>query len=465
MRCWLRNLLYLLALFLAAPWLLRRRLKATRHGAGLRQKILGPRAEELNWGTSPMPEQTPRIWLHGVSVGEIQLLQPLLDELRRRHPTAHFAVSTTTFSGMQLARKLMPSEVPLFYFPWDFSWAVRRTLDVVRPTLLVLGELELWPNLIEFASRQGIPIAVVNGRLSERSFVGYQRWAWLTRSMFSKLSLVAAQNETYAHRFRACGAVRNTRVTGCVKFDNVAFDRQHPQVLQLRKLVGLLPQHRVWLVGSTQSPEELAAAEAWQELRQQYPMLKLIIVPRHPDRFDEVHEQLRQTQAQTRIVRRSAIQDTPLDASDWDIVLVDSVGELKWWWGVAELALVGGSFGRRGGQNMLEPAAYGANVAFGPHTKNFRDIVELLLAAEGATRLAGLEALRPWLQDELRDPRSGRERGQRARAVIATQQGALRRTVEALEPFVLSGLPSRTLPARQGEPLADSPNPRDRNAV
>ncbi|MCA9181999.1 MAG: hypothetical protein KDA51_11120, partial [Planctomycetales bacterium] len=162
----------------------------------------------------------------------------------------------------------------------------------------------------------------------------------------------------------------------------------------------------------------------------QFPELKLVVVPRHPDRFDQVAEEIEQSGV--RMCRRSTAL-SPLHGDDWDVLLVDSVGELKWWWGLAEIAVVGGSFGARGGQNMLEPAAYGANVAFGPNTSNFRDIVEILLAGDAVVRLSSLADLSDWLSQQLLDPQPGKVRGQRAQAIIASGAGALDRTLDALD--------------------------------
>lgn len=431
---WTRNLIFLSLLTVAFPWLCWRRFKTGRYQAGLEQKLRGlsrpmlasPDAVE----SGSYAEPPPLIWLHGVSVGEVQLLKPLLARWKMRHPDWRFAVSTTTDSGMELARKSIGDDGLLFYFPLDFTWSVARTLDNLRPTMLVLGELELWPNLIDACVLRRIPVAVINGRLSVRSFTRYQKMRWLTQGMFNRLSLVAAQSESNAERFRQCGAELTTIVTGSIKFDNVSFDRQTPEIAQLRKWAGILPEHRVWIMGSTQAGEELPAVRAWQKLRPQFPELKLVVVPRHPDRFDQVAEEIEQSGV--RMCRRSTALD-PLNGDDWDVLLVDSVGELKWWWGLAEIAVVGGSFGARGGQNMLEPAAYGANVAFGPNTSNFRDIVEILLAGDAVVRLSSLADLSDWLSQQLLDPQPGKVRGQRAQAIIASGAGALDRTLDALD--------------------------------
>lgn len=454
--CWIRNLIYVTALLLLSPWLVYRSIRTGRYQHGLRQKLLGLSLRDLlyrktrihvqsDWMgglldtpngaeyelhclTSPS-KRAPAIWLHGVSVGEIQLLVPLAKQLAEEYPSHRIAVSTTTDSGMELAQMVL-SEYDLFYFPFDFSWAVNRTINSLQPSLIVLSELELWPNLIDLAHTRHISLMIINGRLSERSCSGYRRFSWLTRSMFSKIGKIAAQNESYQQRFIECGCDDvAVEVTGSVKFDNVNFDRNCSEADRLRSLAGITSDTRTVVVGSTQSPEELYAAKAFLKARQKYVNTKLILIPRHPDRFDQVFEELNSLEC--RVLRRSEIEDF-VDQDDWDILFVDSVGELKYWWALAEIALVGGSFGTRGGQNMLEPAAYGANVAFGPNTSNFREISRALLEAQAALRINSLEEIESWMLAQLEDPKPGIQRGKNAINLISTQQGALDRTLQVL---------------------------------
>ena len=426
---WLLNALYLTLGLIVSPWLVYRAVRTGRYRDGWSQKLLGRVPSTV---TEKLRTQ-PVIWMHGVSVGEVQLLKPLVEQLAARNPNASFVISTTTSTGMELARKLFPNH-PLIYFPLDFTWSVNRVLRSLKPSILVLGELELWPNLIAAAYRHDVPIAVVNGRLSARSFKGYSKHRWLTISMFNKLSLVAAQDVTYAERFVACGVPSDrVQVTGSTKFDNVIFDRHHPQVEALRRLVGLDDTNRVWIAGSTQSPEERECALAFKMLIAEFPQLRLIVVPRHPDRFESVYRELQELGLDP--LRRSLV-NRDISANDWRVLLVDTIGELKWWWGMAEVAIVGGSFGDRGGQNMLEPAAYGANVAFGPNTVNFRDISELLLQGSGATRLTQLAEILPWMREQLRDNVPGKIRGESAQRIVRQHQGAMERTVTALQSII-----------------------------
>ncbi len=344
----------------AAPYIAVRAARTGRYREGWAERILG-RVPEL-------PADQDCIWMHGVSLGEVQLLRPLVEHFRDALPKTSVVLSTSTLTGMQVAKKSLP-DVTSFYCPLDFSWAIKQALTRLKPRLIVLGELEVWPHLIGLATARNIPVAVVNGRLSDRSFRGYSRFRRLLQPTFERLSLVAAQDETTAERFRALGvASERVRVSGSLKFDNVNADRQHPEVLLRRGLVGLQDHHRVIVAGSTQDPEEQAALSAIEKLLPQYPDLKLIVVPRHPERFCEVDRLLRQ--GSLKVLRRSQIADRTT-AEEWQVLLVDTVGELKWWWGTAELALVGGSFGTRGGQNMLEPAAYGAKLHLVPMSGTF----------------------------------------------------------------------------------------------
>jgi 3-deoxy-D-manno-octulosonic-acid transferase len=444
----LLDLVYLALAVAALPWLVYQRLRYGKYRQGWSAKL---------WGAVPLrASPRPCLWLHAVSVGEVNLLAPLIQRWEARHPQWDVVVSTTTQAGYELAcRKYAPRMV--FYAPLDFSWAVRRAVRRIRPTLLVLAELELWPNLIAAAHRQGVGVAVVNGRLSPRSFRGYRRVRWLTRRMLRQLDLVAVQNREYADRFSALGAdPQRLKITGSVKFDGARTDRTAPQVLRLAQLAGLRPDDIVWLAGSTQHPEEELVLDVYRRLAAEFPHLALILVPRHPQRFEEVARLLDRLGLPWQ--RRSALhepaagtsppQAAPVTAPPAGsaagpgatraaamrpVLLVDVVGELGWWWGTAQIAFVGGSLTQRGGQNMIEPAAYGAAVAFGPNTWNFRDVVELLLQNEAAVVVRDAAALEAFVRRCLTESDYACRLGARARAVVLAQQGAADQTVALLE--------------------------------
>ncbi len=294
-------------------------------------------------------------------------------------------------------------------------------LDRVRPAALVLGELELWPNLLAAANRRGIPVIVANARMSERSFLGYSRIRWLVCRMLGQVAVISARSAEDAERFIALGG-RDVRVTGSMKFDGVRGDRAAAEVQRLRALAGFAADDIVFLAGSTQAPEERLAAETFLALRDAHPRLRLAIVPRHVERTNEVALML--DSLGLRWQSRSRL-DTDGADPDARVLLVDTTGELGFWWGTATLAFVGGSLdGGRGGQNMLEPAAYGAAVSFGPHTRNFRDEVARLLAADAAVVVADGSALTAFVARCLAEPAWAAGLGQRAAAVVTAQRGA-----------------------------------------
>jgi 3-deoxy-D-manno-octulosonic-acid transferase len=421
---YLLDAIYLLALLLASPYLAWRSLRTGRYREGFAAKFLGLVPERRG--------DEPCVWLHAVSVGEVNLLGTLLAELAAERPQWRCVVSTTTKTGYALARRRYP-ELSVFYCPLDFSWAVRQAIRRVRPTLLVLAELELWPNLIRFAVDSGAKIAVVNGRLSARSFRGYGRVRWLIRPLLRRLSLVAVQNEQYAERFLALGArPESVHVTGSLKFDRAQTDRNSPAVARLRTLAGIAEKDVVFVAGSTQEPEESLALDVFSRLSAAHPRLRLVIVPRHPERFHSVAAML--VASGERWQRR-----TDLDRGRPDpaarVLLVDVVGELGSWWGTAQIGFVGGSLSRRGGQNMIEPAAFGVATSFGVNTQNFRDVVAALLSAEAAVEVADGEQLLQFVRRSLEEPGDAAALGRRAEQFVATQRGATRRTLDLLLPL------------------------------
>ena len=415
---WALNAVYLGATLLAIPWVVWRAWSGGRPVAAPWRRFTGR--------VAVLPRETGqrRIWLHGVSVGEVQLLAALTAELRRQAEAAgqslDCVVSSSTTTGLAVATTRFGA-ASVFPCPLDFTWAVRTTLDRVRPDLIVLGELELWPNLLDAARRRRIPVIVANARMSERSAAGYARLGPLARRMLRMLTLVIARSDADAARFTTLGAERVV-VTGSMKFDGVRGDREAAEVVRLRQVAGFTADDIVFLAGSTQAPEERLAAEAYLSLRDRYPALRLVIVPRHVERAAEIGAMLDGLGIPYR--RRSGLATSGTDA-DCRVLLVDTTGELGWWWGTAAIAFVGGSLdGVRGGQNMLEPAAYAAAVSFGPHTRNFRDEVARLLDAEAAVVVDGGAALAAFVARCLDEPAWRQELGRRSRDVVETHRGA-----------------------------------------
>jgi 3-deoxy-D-manno-octulosonic-acid transferase len=363
-------------------------------------------------------------------VGEVNLLEPLLKKIRTQQPDWECVVSTTTKTGMVLARKKY-ADLTVFYCPLDFTWAVAAAMRRIRPDVLVLAELELWPNLIRAAKKRGAKVTVINGRLSEKSFKGYRRICWLIGRLLRRIDVIAAQDQTYAGRFVALGAEKSkVEVTGSMKFDGAETDRQNPKTRRLCQLAGIKENDIVFLAGSTQAPEEEAAIEIFKHLAEEFPSLKLILVPRHPERFGEVATLLDESGVAW---QRRTLLDEKSPNHNARILLVDVVGELGAWWGAAQLAFVGGSFGNRGGQNMIEPAAYGAAVSFGPNTWNFRDIVAIMLEQQSAVVVQDQNELESFLRRCLTDNAYATELGNRAQALVKSQLGATEKTLNLIK--------------------------------
>ena len=326
----------------------------------------------------------------------------------------------------------------------------------MRPDILVLAELELWPSLIRAAKRHGAKVAVVNGRLGEKSFRGYRRIRPLVASVLRQIDLLAVQDETYAERFRALGArPESVHVTGSMKYDGAQTDRHNPTTQRLAALAGFGPDDIVLLAGSTQEPEEEMSLKTFRILSPQWPRLRLVLVPRHPDRFEAVaklldssgipwqrraalegergerREERDRQKIQSEMASHSPLSSLPSPLSP-RVLLLDVVGELGAWWGTAQIAFVGGSMGSRGGQNMIEPAAYGAAVSFGPNTWNFRDIVAAMLDRHSAVVVNDGDEFMGFVRHCLEQPDYAADLGRRARTFVQSQLGATERTMELL---------------------------------
>jgi 3-deoxy-D-manno-octulosonic-acid transferase len=447
---YLLNVSYLLLIIATLPWLLWQAIRKGKYREGYVEKLLGLVPRRTGDKTC--------IWLHAVSVGEVNLLAPLLQRIARERPDWECVVSTTTMTGIALAKKKYAG-LAVFYCPLDFTWAVRAAMRRVRPDVLVLAELELWPNLVWAARRHGARVALINGRLSEHSFRGYRWIRPLVKRLLALVDLAAVQDETYAGRFSTLGARAETvAVTGSMKYDGAQTDRGNPATRRLAALAGFTEDDVVFLAGSTQELEEAAALEVYRQLSRDWPMLRLVLVPRHPDRFAAVTRLLDESgmawqrrseltcgagvpPAPSALAKPQCAGGTPA-AQVPGVLLVDTIGELGAWWGTAKIAFVGGSLGNRGGQNMIEPAAYGAAVCFGPNTRNFRDIVSAMLAHGAATVVADQHEMLNFVRRCLENPAEMTRMGELARTLVVSQLGATERTLDLLTGLI-DGRPAR----------------------
>ncbi len=420
----LLNLIYLSLLLLLSPVILWRVLRHGRYRRGLPEKLLG----RISLPDDPRPV----VWFHAVSVGEVIQLQKVVDDyLKQNGEQRRILITTSTDTGFDLAQQRFP-DCQVSWFPLDFSWAVSGALDRIQPDFVVLMELELWPGFLTACFRRHIPVAVVNARLSERSFRRYRLVRRWMLPVLGRLQLVAAQSPASAQRLQTLGVREEVlHVTGSVKFDGVQTSRENAATIALRKALAIPAEARVLVCGSTQDPEEKLGIDAWQVLRRDFPDLYLILVPRHRERFDQVATTV--TEAGHPLLRKSqAGSECNVATGPETIRLLDTIGELGACWGLADFAFVGGSFGNRGGQNMIEPAAYGAAVMFGPNTRNFRDVVRILQEAEACIELQNEGQLLTTLQNLMQQPEQADSLGRMASAAVIRQQGATNRTTDLL---------------------------------
>lgn len=417
------NIIYLLAITLASPWLVWRRWRTGRYRSHLAAKLRGHVGYVHD-------DPRPVAWFHGVSVGEVHLLVSIVAAFRARYPGWQVVMSSTTDTGLAEAKSKF-ADIPVIAWPFDFSWAVHKAIDRVRPSLLVLAEGELWPNTVRIARRRGVRVAVVNARLSPKSARRYSRIAALARSLlFRHIDRIGVQTEAYRDRFLSLGLpAAQLVVTGSVKYDGAV--KPIPPTAFLRTI----PTNNalIWVAGSTHAPEERIVIGAYRDLKPVHPDLRLVLVPRHPDRFGEVASLL--TAMNVPFVKRSELTVPP---GDWpDVLLLDTIGELGAAWSIAAVGYVGGSLdGIRGGQSMIEPAGVGVPTVFGPHVWNFRDAAESLVAEGGAIRIPDAGSLPMAIHSLLADRLRRQRMGHAARAFVERQRGATDRTMAMLDELI-----------------------------
>lgn len=418
------NVALLVALVAGLPWWIFRILFTRKYREGLWERL----------GFVPLrlrraAEGRPAIWLHAVSVGEVLAVSRLVAELESALPDYRVLVSTTTRTGQELARERFGRD-RVFYCPLDLPWAVRAYLNGIRPAVLVLAETEFWPNLLKGCRRRAIPVAVVNARISDRSWPRYRRLRNLWRRFLSELRVVLAQSETDAERLRAIGCLaERVSVAGNLKFDV----RTVQEADATRLLRACARGARFLVAGSTLEGEESALLDVFADLTISEASLVLVLAPRHPERFSAVASLV--TAAGFPVLRRSTWKGIapellePLTGGQ--VVLLDTIGELASVYSLAAVAFVGGSLIPAGGHNPLEPAQFGAPIVMGPNYVNFRAVTDDLLSRQ-ALRIAGREELRDVLFELLYDRTQARAMGQRARQVFEEQAGATARCVAAL---------------------------------
>lgn len=416
---------------------------ALRHG-----KYVTGLGERLGRLPFVQADGKPIIWLHCVSVGETQAARPLARALLKKYPTYALVVSTTTTTGQRVARDVFREDAAaVFYFPFDWAWTVRRALKRINPSLVLIMETELWPRFLRECRRQQIPVAIVNGRLSERSFRRYKFIRRFIGRVVADLALALMQSDSDAGRLRALGMQpARVLVSGNVKFDAGVNEAEHSLTAQLRERFEFADKRPLIVAASTHAPEERVVIEAFRKLLDaSLPHRpRLLIAPRHPERFAEVASLLDSSGYQW--ARRS----NPASASDaaCDIILLDTIGELRAVYPLAQLVFVGGSIAHVGGHNVLEPAAAGACIITGPHTANFTAIMRAFLDAQALVQLSQYPeaeyaaALAHVCARLLADHQQRHGLAENAKAALQQNRGATERSVSLLAPL-LKALPDR----------------------
>jgi len=420
------DLLYLLAGAAYSPVIVYRAIRHGRYRAGWVQRF------------GEVSRRNPAkkcVWLHAVSVGEVNAAKTIIEELEGRFGKFEIVISTTTDTGFARARKVFGEKHYVFYFPFDFSRAMRRAFENIKPAICLLMELEVWPNFVSTARRLNIPVVVVNGRISDKSYPKYKRVKLLVRHIFRKVNLVLAQTDEYAQRFREIGA-DNVIVTNSLKYDTARItDKVEGSDALAEKLN--ISDERIWVAGGTGPGEEKIILDIYSQLKKKHQLedLRLVIVPRKPERFDDVARVI--SDGGFDFLRYSSIKNTEKKYQQKPpVILGDTMGDLRKFYCMATVIFVGRSLVPVGGSDMMEAAALCKCTIFGPHAFNFRQTVEVLLADNGAIMVKDGDELLRTMQKCLFEPEFAGRIAKNGQEVIKKNQGATARSIEQIEKFL-----------------------------
>lgn len=427
------DVVYAVVILLCSPVVLFKMATSARWRAGFPERFGAVR---------PREGDRPAVWIHGVSNGEVLAARELVSMIEREMPWLDVVISTTTRTGHEAALRTYPGK-QVFFFPLDFSFATRRVVDRIRPSMVLLMELELWPNFLITTTLRGVPVLLANGRMSDKSARDYRILQKVIPEPMNRVLHYCVQSEEYAARFRSLGVPSDRlSVTGSMKFDTIPAEPPPGSAQEYDARLAIAPEAFVLLAGSTHEGEEAVFLDAWEEIRRKDPGARAVIVPRHPERTDAVEALIRSRGHD--VLRLSALQPggPPAERRARAVILGDTTGELARLYAVADLVFVGGSLTKRGGQNMMEPAGIGKAVVVGPNTWNFRDPMELLRSRGGIEEASDAPAVRRALVALHADPARRAALGGHAREVCAESKGATARMLAIIRqhlPQRLSG--------------------------
>ena len=421
------DLAYLLAALAFSPKAVYRMLRHKRYRAGW--------SERLGKICRKQPANKC-IWIHAVSVGEINAAKTIIEQLQHQFTNYEIALSTTTDTGFARAKQLYKDTLSVFYFPLDFSFTMKRAFKNINPNICLLMELEVWPNLLAIAKELNIPVVVVNGRISDKSFPKYKLIKSITKKIFQKTTLILAQTDEYAKRFKALGAPpKNVYVTGSLKYDTAQIADKIEGADVLDEKLNIRKNQRLWVAGATGNDEEVLLLRIYMKLiaQERFSSLRLAIIPRKPERFDEVAQLI--SQFGLPMIRYSQVKDnpTPPKTDSRTVILGDTMGDLRKFYSLATVIFVGRSLVPMGGSDMAEAAALGKCTIFGLHTFNFKQTVDDLLKDNGAIRVKNENELLEIIQKCLTEPDYAKQIARNGQNVIRKNQGATQRTIDQIK--------------------------------
>ena len=422
------NVLFLIAFCLSAPFYF---FKMWRRGNW--RPGFGQRFGRFNSKIKQALTNRHVVWIHAVSVGEVNIATQLISVIERRLPNMKAVVSTTTSTGMAELQRKLPSHIEKIYYPIDRPNYVNRAIMAIHPEAIVLVEAEIWPNFLWRAAELGIPKFLVNARLSEKSFAGYRQWGTLFRPIFAAFAGVGCQDEADAGRLRELGCrPEAVRVVGNLKFDAAKLDER--RLLDVPRLLGQLgapANARLLVAGSTHAGEEGILAEIFMRLRKQFPELFLIVVPRHFERGKEAGRDLA-AQGVRFVYRKEVTPQSQYKEGELDCMLVNTTGELRYFYEHAAVIFVGKSLTAEGGQNPIEPGALGKPMVFGPNMQNFESVAKAFVQHGGALQVPDAAALEAAIAGLLADPERASQMGGKALEIVRENQGSIERTVDMM---------------------------------
>lgn len=424
------DLLYLLTAVVITPFVIYRMLRYKRYRTGWAQRFGKIIRKD--------PALRKCIWLHAVSVGEVNATKTIVKELRNRFSDFEIVISTTTDTGFARATSIFGADHMVFYFPLDLSWIMRRAFRGIRPAVCLLMELEVWPNFVRIARRLKIPVVVVNGRISDNSFRRYEKIKPIAKIIFRKLTLILAQTDEYARRFVRIGSPPDrVIVIGSLKYDTAQITDKVEGSDALAAQLNI-ENKKLWVAGATGNDEEKILLETFRNLKQQeqFSNLRLVIVPRKPERFEEVAQLIEQ--AGFDLIRYSRLKDktAPPPADSQAVILGDTMGDLRKFYSLATIIFVGRSLVPMGGSDMAEAAALGKCTTFGPHAFNFKQTVDALLQGQGAIMVKDKQQLLETMEKCLTDTDFAQTIAQNGQEIIRKNQGATTKTIDQIEKFL-----------------------------